>query len=261
MPASPVFPSALAKPERDAITSLAPTGVLRAGINLSNSLLVSGTEATGEPRGVSPSMAAGVADALGVPLQLVSFDSPGDLADAVRSDRWDIGNIGADPARAGHIAFSPPYCEIESTYLVRHDSPMVTPADVDRPDVSIATKRRAAYTLWLERNIEHAKLIQTDTNDECLDALAAEEVDVVAGLRPRLLIDVQRVPNGRVLDGRFAAVQQAIGTPSDRGLAGLVYLQRFVIAAIGAGFVAALIEHHNVEGLSVARPPSIDAGR
>jgi polar amino acid transport system substrate-binding protein len=256
VPDSPVFPSALAKPERDAITSLAPTGVLRAGINLSNSLLVSGTEATGEPRGVSPSMAAAVADALGVPLQLVSFDSPGDLADAVTSDRWDIGNIGADPARAAHITFSSPYCEIGSTYLVRNDSPMVTAADVDRPDVSIATKRRAAYTLWLERNVEHANLIQTDTNDECLDALAAEEVEVVAGLRPRLLIDVQRVPDGRVLEGRFASVQQAIGTPSDRSPAGLAYLQQFVITAIGAGFVAALIEHHDVEGLSVARPPS-----
>lgn len=201
-------------------------------------------------------MAAAIADALGVPLQLVSFDSPGDLADAATSDRWDIGNIGADPARAEHITFSAPYCEIESTYLVRDDSPMVTAADVDRPGVSIATKRRAAYTLWLERNIEHANLIQTDTSDDCLDALAAEEVDVLAGLRPRLLLDAERLPAGRVLEGRFASVQQAIGTPSDRSPAGLAFLQRFVITAIDEGFVAALIKYHDVKGLSVAPTPS-----
>jgi polar amino acid transport system substrate-binding protein len=252
---SPVPPRAFAIPDLDAINSLAPTGVLRAGINLSNSLLVSGTEPTGEPRGVSPSMAAAVSDALGVPLQLVLFDGPGDLADAVTSDRWDIGNIGADPARAARIAFTSPYCEIESTYLVREDSPMLTAADADRPGVRIISKRRAAYTLWLERNIEHAKLIQTDTSDNCLDALAAEEVDVLAGLRPRLLIDAERIPASRVLEGRFASVQQAIGTPSDRSPAGLAFLQRFVVVAIDEGFVAALVEHYDVKGLLVAPTP------
>jgi polar amino acid transport system substrate-binding protein len=252
--APPRLLSALPVPDPDVVTALAPTGVLRAGINLSNILLVNGTTSTGVPTGVSPSIA--VADALAVPLDLVSFDSPGDLADAVRFDRWDIGNIGTDPARAEHIAFSAPYCEIESTYLVRGTSLIVTADDVDRSGVRIATKRRAAYSLWLERNIEHAQLIQADTSDDCLDALVAGEVDVLAGLRPQLLSDAERLPASRVLEGHFATVQQAIGTPRDRSPAGLAFLEHFVVAAIDSGFVAVLIEHHNVNGLSVAHAPS-----
>jgi polar amino acid transport system substrate-binding protein len=254
--APPALPSDLPVPDRDVVTALAPADVLRAGINVSNILLVNGSGSTGEPIGVSPSMAAAVADALGVPLDLVSFDSPADLVDAVRFDRWDIGNIGSDPARAEHIAFSAPYCEIESTYLVRGDSVIVTAADVDRPGVRIATKRRAAYSLWLERNIEHAQLIQTDTSDDCLDALATNEVDVLAGLRPRLLSDAERLSASRVLEGHFATVQQAIGTPRDRSPAGLAFLEHFVVAAVDSGFVGGLIEHHNVKGLSVAQAPS-----
>jgi polar amino acid transport system substrate-binding protein len=254
VPAPSPHPFDLSPPDPDAITALAPTGRLRAGINLSNFLLVSGAGSTGEPIGVSPSMAAAVADSIGTPLNLVTFDSPGEVADAVTSDCWDIGNIGADPARAEHIAFSAPYCEIESTYLVRRDSPIVTAADVDRPGVLIATKRRAAYSLWLERNITQARLTQVDTADEAFDRLAAEEVEVVAGLRPRLAGDAVLLPGSRVLDGRFTAVQQAIGTPRDRNAAGLAHLEGFVRAAIDSGFVAELIEHHGATGLSVAPP-------
>ena len=252
MPAPPPSPSDLPVADPDSIDALAPSGTLRAGINLSNFLLVTGTGSSGEPIGVSPSMATALAHSLGTPLDLVVFDSPGELADAVTSDRWDIGNIGSDPARAEHIAFSAPYCEIESTYLVRGDSPIVTVGDVDHPGVRIATKNRAAYSLWLERNVENAQLVQPDTTDDCFDALAAGLVDVLAGLRPGLLSAAKRLPGSRVLAGRFASVQQAIGTPRDRDSAGIAFLDRFVAAAVMSGFVAALIEHHGATGLSVA---------
>ena len=50
----------------DAIRAeLAPTGVLRAGINMSNFLLVTGKTDAGDPQGVSPSMAAECARRLG----------------------------------------------------------------------------------------------------------------------------------------------------------------------------------------------------
>lgn len=48
---------------------LAPTGVLRAAINLSNFLLVRGQTSTGEPFGPSPDMARAVAERIGVPVR------------------------------------------------------------------------------------------------------------------------------------------------------------------------------------------------
>ncbi|MCK5362730.1 MAG: transporter substrate-binding domain-containing protein, partial [Gammaproteobacteria bacterium] len=105
-------------------TELAPTGVLRAGINMSNFLLVTGETPEGDPDGVSPDIARAVADRLGVPVTFVPFKTPGELADAAVDDLWDIGNIGAEPERAKNIAFTAAYVEIEATYLVPAGSPI-----------------------------------------------------------------------------------------------------------------------------------------
>jgi polar amino acid transport system substrate-binding protein len=164
----------------------------------------------------------------------------------------DIGNVGADPGRAEHLAFTAPYCEIEATYLVRGDSSITTIDEVDRPGVRIASRRRAAYTLWLDRNISQAQLIHTETIDESFELFVADRLEVLAGLRPRLMDDTARIPGSRLLEGRFTAVQQAIGTHRDRGDAGLAYLEHFVKWAIESGFVAALIDHYQVRGLAVA---------
>src|SRR5881394_417511 len=136
---------------------LAPTGVLRAGINLSNFLLVTGRSATAEP--VAPDMARAIAQSLGVPVHLVPFKSPGELGDAVGTNAWDIGLIGAEPQRAEKIAFSAAYCEIEATYMVPPGSAIKSIAEVDKKGVRISVSARSAYGLWLENNIKNAELI------------------------------------------------------------------------------------------------------
>src|SRR5271168_2539679 len=142
---------------------LAPHGVLRAGINMSNFLLVTGRSESGDPEGVSPSMARAIADRLGVPVQYVPFRKPGELADQAGQYVWDIGLIGAEPARAEKIAFTAAYAEIQATYMVPPGSPLKTIADVDKPGVRIAVTARSAYDLWLDRNIKHATLVRTDS--------------------------------------------------------------------------------------------------
>src|SRR3546814_1652727 len=138
----------------EVVKELAPTGVLRAGINLGNFLLGTGRSASGDPEGVSPDMARAIADRLGVPVKYVPFAKPGELADEAGKNVWDIGLIGAEPQRAEKIAFSAAYVEIESTYLVPAGSPLKTIADVDAKGVRIVSTARAAYDLWLDRNIQ-----------------------------------------------------------------------------------------------------------
>jgi len=230
---------------------LAPTGVLRAGINLSNFLLVTDRAENGDPIGVSPDIAAEIAQRLDVPLELVTYPDPGGLADAVGD--WDIGNIGAEPQRAEHIAFTAAYCEIQSTYLVPAGSPIQSIDDVDKPGIRIATKGRAAYGLWLENNLKHAELVKTDSIDSSFSAFVEQDLEVLAGLRPRLLADVQRLPGAHILEGQFSAVQQAVGTPR-KNTAAAAWLAAFVEEVKASGFVAELISKHGVEGLSVAPP-------
>jgi polar amino acid transport system substrate-binding protein len=236
------------------VAELAPHGVLRAGINMSNFLLVTGRTPDGDPDGVSPDMARAIAAALGVPVKLVPFPKPGLLADAVDDDVWDIGLIGAEPARAEKIAFTAAYCEIEATYLVPANSPITAIVQVDRPGHRIVVTARSAYDLWLERNIQHAELVRVENQAAAIERLVNDRLDALAGLRPGLIKDIEKVPGGRILDGQFTAVQQAVGTQR-RNTAGAAFLRAFVEEAKKSGRVAALIAKHGVTGrLSVAPP-------
>jgi polar amino acid transport system substrate-binding protein len=234
----------------DVVAELAPTGVLRAGINLSNFLLVSGESPSGDPQGVAPDMAAELAQRLGVPVKYVTFKSPGELADQAGKGVWDIGLIAAEPQRAEFIEFTAAYCEIEATYLVPAGSPLKAIADVDAPGVRIAVTGRAAYGLWLERNVKHATLFRSDSLDAAYEQFVREKLDALAGLRPRLLSDVDKLAGARILDGTFSTVQQAVGMAKKKKM-GAAYLRGFVEEAKASGLVARLIEKHKVRGLSV----------
>jgi polar amino acid transport system substrate-binding protein len=235
----------------DIVAELAPTGVLRAAVNLSNFLLVTGKSPSGDPEGVSPDMAAEVARRLGVPVKYLPYKSPGELADAASSHAWDIGLIGAEPQRAEQITFTAAYCEIEATYLVPAGSRLHAIAEIDAAGVRIAVTGRSAYGLWLDRNIKHATLVRTDAIDSAYDQFVRDHLEALAGLRPRLLTDQEQLSGSRIIDGKFTSVQQAIGTPR-ANTKSAAYLRDFVEEAKASGLVARFIEKHKVRGLSVA---------
>jgi polar amino acid transport system substrate-binding protein len=239
---------------QELVSELAPTGVLRAAINMGNFLLVTGRTSSGDPEGVAPDMAREIASRLGVPVAYVPYARPGELADAAGTGVWDIGLIGAEPQRAERIAFTPAYVEIEATYLVPAGSPLKTIAEVDRAGVRIAVTARSAYDLWLERNIKNARLVRSEGGDATFKQFVDDKLDALAGLRPRLLEDAGKLPGSRILDGQFTAVQQAVGTARNN-TTGAAFLRDFVEEAKKSGLVSRLIERHKVVGrLSVAAP-------
>jgi len=236
----------------DVVHDLAPHGELRVAINMSNFLLVNGRNSEGDPKGLSPDMGAELARRLGVDLRLLPYRTPGEIADDAGTDAWDIGNIGAEPKRAEKIDFTAAYCEIQATYLVPDGSPLKSVEQVDRPGVRIAVSARSAYDLWLERNIQEAELVRAQGLDASFELFVNEQLDALAGLRPRLAVDVGKVAGATILDGQFTAVQQAMGCTKGK-LAGFAYLNAFIEEAKESGFVADLIEKHGLAGrLSVA---------
>jgi len=232
---------------QEIVSELAPSGTLRAGINMANGLLVTGATAAGEPTGVSPDMARGIAERLGLAVAYVRFASPSEVADAVGRDAWDIALIAAEPARAESIAFTAAYVEIEATYLVPDSCPFRSAEEVDRPGVRIAVSAGTAYDLYLTRSLKHAELQRTDGQAGAVDLFLTGKLDALAGLRPALNRQVGELPGTRILEGRFTAVQQAIGTKPEN-TAGAAFLQEFVAEAKASGLVARLIERHGVEG-------------
>ena len=239
-------------PSPEAKAQLTKDGVLRAGINLANSLLVTGEAAKGDPEGVAPDMARAIADALGAEVSYVTYPSPGLLADGAAEEAWDIGLIAAEPSRAETIAFTAAYVEIEATYLVPTGSPINSVEEVDRDGVNIVVSGRSAYDLYLTRSLRHAELTRGQGADATFELFTSGGFDALAGLRPSLLSLGMKLEGSRILDGNFTSVQQAIGTSKNND-AGAQFLTEFAEESKANSFVSSLIEKHGLTGrLSVA---------
>jgi polar amino acid transport system substrate-binding protein len=199
-------------------------------------------------------MARAIAEKLGVECTLIPFKTPAEIADSAGKDVWDIGNIGAEPQRAAVMDFTAAYAEIEATYMVPAGSPIQSIGQVDREGIRIAHSPRSAYGLWLENNIKNAELVPAEGLAGAFELFVNEGLEALAGLRPGLVKDVEKLPGGRILDGQFSAVQQAVGVNKGNDVA-YAFLKEFVEEAKASGFVANLIEKHGVQGrLSVAPP-------
>lgn len=237
----------------EARAELAPGGTLRVGINHSNFLLVNPGSPYGAPKGIAPDLALELGKRLGVPVEFVSFDAAGKTADAIRDAAVDAGFIASEAERASVIEFSSAYLELPATYLVPAGSPLHSLSDVDRPGVRIAVSGRSAYDLYLTRTLQSAQLVRAEGIPASFKLFVDQKLEALAGLKPGLLSDVQKLPGSRLLDGHFTAVQQSIGVPKKRAAAAHV-LSEFVEDAKRSGLVAQLVEKHGVNGVNVAPP-------
>lgn len=233
------------------VAALAPTGRLRASINLGNPVLAT-RPAGGAASGVSVDLARALAERLGVPVELIVVDSAARSVDAVKSGNADIGFFAIDPLRSDGIAFSAPYVLIEGAYLVRQGSQISANDQVDRPGVRIMAGRGSAYDLYLTRALKSAQLLRAPTSPVVVDRFLAENADVAAGVRQQMEADAARLGGLRVLPGRFMVIEQAMGVQAGRGAAAEALLRQFVEQAKASGFIAEALKRHAIGGALVA---------
>jgi polar amino acid transport system substrate-binding protein len=240
------------KPSPALVSAFAPSGTLRASINLGNPILANKDAATGEPVGVSIDLAREFARRIGVGIELVVFEKAAASVDAVKSEKADIGFFAIDPARSEGLLFTAPYVLIEGSYLVRGASELTDNAQVDRAGVRISVGAGSAYDLFLTREIKHAEIVRLQGAPTALAALRSGQVEVAAGIKQLLEAEAQREPCVRVLPGRFMVIQQAMGTPASRGAEAQGLLAAFVEEMKAGGFVADALARHRIEGAAVA---------
>jgi polar amino acid transport system substrate-binding protein len=231
---------------------LAPTGTLRASINLGNPILAQKDPGSGQAMGVSVDLASELARRLGVGLALVVLDAAGKSVDAVTKEQADVGFFAVDPVRGQGIAFTAPYVLIEGSYLVRQDSPLQRNEEVDLPGVRIAVGKGSAYDLYLTREIKQAQLHRAPTSPTTVDYFLSEQLDVAAGVQQQLQMDAARLSQLRLLPGRFMVIEQAMGLPKGRSPEAQTYLRQFVEDMKASGFVAKALKKHKIEGASIA---------
>jgi len=230
---------------------LAPTGRLRASINLGNPILAN-TDASGQAVGVSVDLARALADQLGVPFEMTVFDSAGKSVEAVKSGQADIGFFAIDPLRSDGIRFTAPYVLIEGAYLVRNASPLTDNSQVDRPGTRVMVGKASVYDLYLTRELKAAQILRSPTSPTVVDTFLAQGAEVAAGVKQQLESDARRLGGLRLLPGRFMVIEQAMGLPTDRGEAAQNALKSFVESSKASGFVAKSLQRHGIEGALVA---------
>ena len=198
------------------LSAFAPAGRLRASINLGNAILAGKDPVSGQPAGVSIDIARAFASRLGMPLELVVFDTAAKSVEAVKNEQADIGFFAIDPLRGKGISFTAPYVLIEGAYLVRNESSLQSNEEVDRPGIRVAAGAGSAYDLYLSREIKAATLLRAPTSPAVVDYFLVEGLEVAAGVKQQLQLDAKRLPGLRLLDGRFMVIQQAMGLPKGR---------------------------------------------
>ena len=236
---------------------LAPTGTLRASINLGNPILAR-RDADGQPAGVSIDLARGFAELAGLPLELVVFDAARNSVEAVTNEEADFGFFAIDPLRGAAIAFSAAYVLIEGAYLVRDDSALQGNAQVDAASNRVVVGQGSAYDLYLTRELKNAAIVRAPTSQDVAAAFLRDGAEVMAGIKQQLEADALALGGLRLLPGRFMVIQQARGVAKSRGDEAASILFDYVEGLKASGFIEAALRRHGIQGASVApaaKPP------
>ncbi len=232
----------------DVLKDLAPTGTLRAAINLGNIVLANGTPEN--PGGITPELARELAKRLGVPSRLTCFDAAGKAFEALKAGEVDIVFLAIEPVRAAEIEFSAPYVIIEGVYAVPKDSKLNAPADVDQPGIRVGVNVASAYDLFLTRSLKHATLVRSEDGAE---TFVTEKLEAAGGVKQALQKFIAVNPGVRLIEPRFMEIRQAMGTAKGR-TAGAAYLRGFIEEMKKSGFVADALKRSGQADATVAPP-------
>lgn len=236
-------------PSRSVAADLAPTGALRASVNLGNPVLAQGTPDA--PAGITVDLAREIGARLGVPVELLCFDAARKSYEAMATGRADLCFLAVDPAREAEVAFTEPYVVIEGVYAVPRDSKLRSPEDVDAPGVRIGVKAGSAYDLHLTRNLRHATVVR---GEEGVDTFAAQGLEAGAGIRQPMTAYATAHPEVRLLDERFMQIRQAVGTTVTRSEETVAFLRATVEELKANGFVADSLRRAGQDSTLLAPP-------
>jgi len=205
---------------------------------------------TGELRG-GPfiEIARGLAACLGVEVVLVEYPGPPKMVDGLKAGECDVGFVGRE--RAADVGFSPPFLQIDFTYLVPAGSSIRNVADADQTGVRIAVVRDHLSTSALSPILKQAELVSAESPDAAFDLLRRGNADVLASVRPVLLKYSTQLAGSRVLEDRYGATLAAMVVAKGQAER-LAYIGEFIEEAKASGLVQRAITSAGWRGAQVA---------
>jgi polar amino acid transport system substrate-binding protein len=248
---APPVPTAAQKSE------LAPTGTLRVAVFTGNPVLGSVDKSSGEVGGTTAALGRSLAEAAGVPAKITGYGAIAKMVDDAKTGEWDVAVVAYDPSRRGVLEFAPPHIVVDLTYMVAPGSAIRSVPDADRPGVRIAAARGAATTLFLQRSLKSAQVVQADNETAAFALIREGKAEVYAQNRYLLLALARELPGARVLDDRFSAAEMCLVLPKGRVNA-LAFVSDFVERSKRSGTVQRAIDESKLRGVTVApaAPPA-----
>ena len=236
------------------LSSFAPTGTLRVGINLGNPILAGEDPVTHELQGVTIDIAREIGKRAGLAIELIPFKTAGNTVDAIKTGNIDLVFVAIDPIRGADISYTPPYIQIEGAYMVKVSSPIKSNEQVDTAGNEIVVGKGSAYDLFLTREIKNASLLRAASSQAVVDDFMSGKGNVAAGVKQQLESDAKRYTGLRMLPGRFMVINQAIGIPKARPQYEITtaYLSEIIAQLKQSGFIAQAMKRHHIEGAKVA---------
>jgi polar amino acid transport system substrate-binding protein len=236
------------------LSSFAPTGTLRVGINLGNPILANEDPISKKLHGVTIDIANEIGKRIALPVELVPFKTAGATVDALKGGGIDLVFVAIDPVRGADISYTPAYIQIEGAYMVKTSSPIKTNEEVDAAGNEIVVGKGSAYDLYLSREIKNASLLRAASSQAVVDDFMSGKGNVAAGVKQQLESDAKRYEGLRMLPGRFMVINQAIGTPKARANyeSTTAYLSNVITELKQSGFISEAMKRHNIQGAKVA---------
>jgi polar amino acid transport system substrate-binding protein len=234
-------------------TPLAKDGMIRAAYLASNPAQAVKDPATGEARGVVPDLARELERTRGVKVTLIGKPNPQGVIDAVRNGEAEIGFVAYNPERAGPVEFSKPYLLNNQTFIVKHDSPIKSIADIDHQGRKLGATRADSIALYLRRTLKQGTLVELDdsSQDTIQRLLRDGAIDAFGANRQRLTEWTKTGKDIRLLPDDLYGVEQAIIVPGGRRDA-LDAINQFIDEVRRSGFLKASVEKSGVIGITVA---------
>ena len=230
--------SAQTQENTTAMKELIPTGKLRVGVVFAPaaSAFFVVKDANGEPRGVTVDLANELAQALGVPLELMVAPNSGLVTDATESGAIDVAFMPVDEERRKRVDFGPMYYLVESTYMVTGASAIKTVAGVDRPNVRVVGIANTTTIRAAARTLKSTTISPVPSVEDAVAMLRDGKADAFALSRDSLPPFVAALPGSRIVDGGFQHTGIAIAVPKNRPQA-LAYVTAFLEGAKASGSV------------------------
>jgi polar amino acid transport system substrate-binding protein len=232
------------------VADLVQAGKIRVGIHS----FYTKDSRTGELKAVSAGiifldMARMLGARIGVEVVPVWHPTIPEMLTCLTAGNCDVGFMGPDPSRTG-VDFSPPFVQLDYTFLVPAGSSIQRIADADRPNIRIAVVRGHASTLTLSRIFKHAQLTYAATPDPTFELLRNGQADAFASVRPVLLGYVPNLPGSRVLEDQYGANLVGMVVSKDQ-TARLAYVTEFIEQAKATGLVQQAIGRSGLAGYQV----------